>query len=165
MCCAMEYLHRKLIIDSQVAADRKQNKKKQKNKPIMAFKDGRGGDQPTKWFRSSLSTQKYILYINPPKLFVYLFPFQVKTTQHMRKAIKLTRHAFIEKTKKKKKKFSLFLFPGYAFFFVLLYWLYYYYKAHTCRHVDIATISVVSYFLSLCPPDVDGCCMIHIWFQ
>lgn len=38
------------------------------------------------------------IYINPPKLFVYLFPFQVKTAQHMRKAIKLTRHAFIEKT-------------------------------------------------------------------
>ena len=75
MCCAMEYLHRKLIIDSQVAADRKTKKKKTKkqNKPIMAFKDGRGGDQPTKWFLPSLiSTQKYI-YIYKPSETVCLF--------------------------------------------------------------------------------------------
>ena len=37
MCCAMEYLHRKLIIDSQVAADRKTKKNKQKNKTNQSW--------------------------------------------------------------------------------------------------------------------------------
>ena len=75
MCCAMEYLHRKLIIDSQVAADRKTKNKKTKNKKTnqswLLRMEGVATSQQNDSF-PPLFPPKYIyIYINPPKLFLF----------------------------------------------------------------------------------------------